>query len=58
MKKKIYKQFEVYDKNYTKIIAMLLKARYEYEITYDKLKMKFIFKFIKDRIKKRKIRKR
>ena len=56
--KKIYKQFEVYDKNYTKIIAMLLKARYEYEITYDKLKMKFIFKFIKDRIKKRKIRKR
>ena len=48
----------IYDKNNSKIMAMILKAKYEYKMTYDKLKMKYIFNFIKNRLKKRKIRKK
>lgn len=56
--KKMQQQFDIYDKNNSKIMAMILKAKYEYKMTYDKLKMKYIFNFIKNRLKKRKIRKK
>ena len=56
--KKMQQEFDMYDKSYSKFVAMVLKAKYEYKITYSNLNIKFIFKFIKNRFKKRKIRKK
>lgn len=55
--KKIQKQFEIYDKKYCRIIAMILKARYEYMTIYHKLRIKYIVKFMYAKLQRKKNRK-
>lgn len=48
--------FRQYDENYPRIVAIVFKAKYEYLTIYSKIRLKWIVKFINNRIKKRRIR--
>lgn len=54
---KIRKQFEIYDRKYCKMIATIMKAKYEYLTIYNVVRINYILKFINDRFQRRKIRK-